>query len=117
MNKAVYAAGLAVLGLLVWLLVSALGGSDAAAEAGPHTVYLCRETQDLVSGPPQPTPAVNPQTGRRTLYRALYCARCEQWRAIPPSENSGGNPLSNLCPRHRQPMSPTGPLPGNPQTP
>lgn len=117
MSKAIYAAGLAVLGLIVGLLVWALGGSDAAAEPGGPAMYLCRETQQLVSGPPQPTPAVNPQTGRRTLYRALYCVRCENWQAVAPSEVSGGNPLSSVCPKHLQPLSATGPLPGGSRMP
>ena len=88
-----------------------IGGSDAAAETGEQVVYLCRETGRVVAGPPQSTPAVNSATGRPTLYRALYCPQCQTWRVVPPSEVYGGNPLSQVCPRHRTPMSPTGPLP------
>ena len=106
-----YITGLALLGGVLYLLVSLAGGPQASAGTDTQVVYICRETQELVSGPPQPTPAVNPRTRRRTLYRALYCPKCQIWRAVPPSQVSGGNPMSNMCPRHRQPMSPTGPLP------
>lgn len=102
----------ALLTLAVVVAVTLLiGGSDAAAETGQPVVYLCRETGRVVTGPPQPTPAVNPETGRPTLYQALYCPQCQTWRAVPPSQVYGGNPLSHVCPRHRQPMSPAGPLP------
>ncbi|HUG91805.1 MAG TPA: hypothetical protein VML55_13285 [Planctomycetaceae bacterium] len=112
MRGIVYIAALAALGLSICVVISLVTGPDASAETDAQVVYLCRETQELIRGRPQPTPAVNPETGRPTLYRALYCAKCEKWQAVAPSEVYGGNPLSTVCPRHREPMSPEGPLPG-----
>ena len=103
--------GLLTLAVAAYVVTLLIGGSNAAAETGEQVVYLCRETGSVVTGPPQPTPAVNPETGRSTLYRALFCPQCQTWRAVPPSEVYGGNPMSHVCPRHRAPMSPTGPLP------
>ncbi|MBW3539822.1 MAG: hypothetical protein KY476_06095 [Planctomycetes bacterium] len=113
MNKLAWLAGAALVAVLLYLAAALVGlrGQDAAGGEGPdEVVYVCREAKTLVSAPPQPTPAVNPATGRRTLVRALYCRDCDGWRAVPPTEAYGGNPLSHACPRHRQPMSPTGPL-------
>jgi hypothetical protein len=101
-------AGIALAFVVVWLVRP--GQADASAV--PDVVHVCRETGQLIIAPPQPTPAINPRTGRATLYRALYCRACGRWHAVPPSEAGGGNPLSNLCPRHRQPMSAEGPLEG-----
>ena len=85
-----------------------LSGDESAVAV---VVYLCRETNEIVTARPQPTPAVNPRTGRPTLVRGLYCDKCRKWRPIPPPEVYSGNPLSCPCPRHKQPMSPNGPLP------
>jgi len=81
-------------------------GSD---EAQTNVVYLCRETQQLRRAPRQPSPIVNPKTGRKTMFRALYCSRCKRWHVIPPGEEQTGNPLRYKCPKHRCPMSENGP--------
>jgi hypothetical protein len=117
MKAVTWIAGLAALAAAVCLACLVLGGSDAAADTNSQFVYICRETGRIVTAPPQPTPAVNPETGRTTLYRALYCGKCQSWRAVPPSEVYGGNPMSNVCPRHRERMSPSGPLPAGGRAP
>lgn len=98
------------------LLLAAVSCQDAPESESAQVVYLCRETKQLVVGPPQPTPAVNPRTGRPTLVRSLYCAKCRRWRAVPPPDVHPGNPMTWPCPVHRQTMSPEGPLPEAVQT-
>ena len=95
------------------LLSCAVSCGDASGDepAAADVVYLCRETQEIMTASPQPTPAVNPKTGRATLVRGLYCERCKRWRAVPPPDVHPGNPLSWPCPVHRQAMSPEGPVP------
>ena len=103
--------------LLLLLAIVVLSGTISCKDlsgdesAVADVVYLCRETNEMVTAPPQTTPAVNPRTGRPTLVRGLYCEKCRKWRAVPPRDVYAGNPLSWPCPRHRQPMSPDGPLP------
>lgn len=85
----------------------------AGPPLSPEIMYLCRETKVLSRGPRQPTPAVNPKTGRTTLVQALYCPQCKKWRAAPPvalRERFGAGPL---CPVHRAPLSETEPQAGN----
>ena len=82
-----------------------------ASEKGIETVpYLCRETKMVVKAAPAPVPAVNPQTGKATLYRALYCPDCKKWHAVPPPDVFAGHPLTYPCPKHRRAMSAEGPL-------
>lgn len=87
------------------------GGPSAGGQADDHVTYICRETNAISTGPPQPTPAVNPQTGRPTLLRALYCERCRAWQPAPPSDAHQGNPLAMLCRKDGSALSLKGPLP------
>ena len=78
-----------------------------------RVTYICTETMKIVLGPPQTTPAVNPETGKKTLVRAVYCAECQSWRPSPPPDTVAGNPLAALCPKHQIPMTPDGPAAKN----
>lgn len=94
------------------ILCGGLSGCGAEAPANEtNVIYICRETNELIRAPRQPTPAVHPETGRKTLVPALYCKQCEQWRAVPPSQAFNRNPLSLKCPKHKGPLSPDGPIP------
>ena len=84
-------------------------------EPAPDPVYICRDSGRLVSMPFEPAPAVNPDTGKRTLYLALYCDTCKKWHAVPPPDVYRGNPFSYPCPVHHQPMAATGPMNNQPQ--
>jgi hypothetical protein len=66
--------------------------------------YLCRETGETLKAPRQQTPAVNPQTGRKTLVQALYCTSCQAWHAAPPPAMAERLPLGPVCPVHRTPL-------------
>ena len=94
---------------LLWCAASCGKVSGDESDAA-HVVYLCRETQEIITAPPQPTPAMNPKTGRATLVRGLYCDKCRKWRPVPPPDVHAGNPLSWPCPVHKRTMSPEGPV-------
>lgn len=93
-----------------WLLPDRSPSRTTSAETVPDVVYLCKETNQLIKAPPQQVPATNPDTGRATLYRALYCAECETWKVVPPPDVFPGNPLTYPCPKHRRQMTATGPI-------
>ena len=90
------------------------GGDDAPEAASAPTVYYCTETKTVVVAARQQTPAVNPQTGRRTLVPALYCPTCRQWQPAPPPEVLQRNPGAGLCRKHKTPLIADGPLPTAP---
>ena len=74
-------------------------------------VYLDRETKKPVVARLQPTPAVHPETGKRTLVRALYCPKCRRWKAVPPDGNRNGHPGNHKCRQHGCALTADGPLP------
>lgn len=51
-----------------------------------EVTYVCTETKEVVRGPVQPEPALNPKTGRRTLMRAVYATQTQQWVPAPPEQ-------------------------------
>lgn len=85
----------------------------AGPPLSPEITFICRETKTLSRGPRQPTPAVNPATGRATLVQALYCPQCKKWRAAPPEAMRERFATGPVCPVHRAPLSETEPLAGN----
>jgi len=85
-------------------------GTGEASDARQDTVYVCTETGELSLGPSRETPAVNEETGNRTLLRGLYCEKCDKWYPAPPSRSFGGNPLQMPCPKTGGPLSATGNL-------
>ena len=99
--------------LTAGLLSCAVSCGDVSGDepAAAHVVYLCRETREIITGPAQATPALNPRTGRATLVRGLYCEKCRKWHAVPPPDVHPGNPLAWPCPVHSQTMSLEGPVP------
>lgn len=69
--------------------------------------YICRESGELVRLARQPTPAVNPRTGRATLVQALWCPTCRRWYPEPPPEARERMPAAPLCPEHGTPLQET----------
>ncbi len=96
-----------------WILPSSSSRGNSSRDAVEDVVYLCRETKELIKAPRQNVPAVNPRTGRKTLYRALYCADCKHWQPVPPPDVYSGNPLTYRCPKHHRQMTSNGPLEQN----
>ena len=102
----------ATLLLFALTVLFATGCSDGSpADVPVDVVYRCSETGEYVSAPPQPVPAVNPDTGRATLQRALYCSRCQHWYVVPPPNVHNGPVAGYLCPKHKLAMQEQGPLP------
>jgi len=93
--------------LMVALMIGGflLCGCEEAPEPGPEPsaeiTFICRETGALSHGPRQPTPAINPQTGRATLVQALYCPECQKWHPAPPAEFAERMPRGPVCPIHQ----------------
>ena len=78
--------------------------SDAAI------VYIDTKTQETRLLPRQAqTPAINPQTGERTLVPGLYCKTCAKWYPSPPPEVLQRSTAAYRCPKDGQPMSLEGP--------
>lgn len=86
------------------------GPQDANDPARQKIVYVCTETGRTLQGPATAVPAVNAETGRRTMMPGLYCEQCRKWHATAPFEVTQRDPASRLCPRHRTPMRTEGPL-------
>ena len=99
---------LAVTLLMVFAAGCAQSNGDDAA--GARMVFVCTETGTVIEGRPQPTPAVNPDTGRKTLQPGLYCAACKKWNPSAPLDVAQRHPEARLCPKHRTPMDTKGPL-------
>lgn len=98
--------------LIALLLLTAGCGGESAAKTPTQRVYFDSESKRAVAADMSPeTPAVNPQTGRRTLLPALYCAKCQEWRAAPPLQELQRNPKARLCPKCKGPLVADGPPP------
>lgn len=81
---AILAVGIIAVGTAAGLWVGGwFGGSGPMRE---EIVYFCLETKEVVRGAPQPLPAVNPKTGRRTLVRGMRDEKTGAWGAAPPDE-------------------------------
>jgi len=87
--------------------------TDSAAQEEPRVTYVCRETNQIFTGTLQPSPVINPVTGKSTLARGLYCEKCKKWRPAPDPAVFHRNPLSWPCPQHREAMSYDGPIPAD----
>lgn len=95
----------AALLLAGWAGYSIFARSGPAPEMDNEVTYICLETHEVVDGPMQDVPAVNPKTGKRTLVRAVYSNRENGWVPIPSddvlrknrkmlSQGDGNAPLS-----------------------
>jgi hypothetical protein len=89
------------------------GGGDEAVKSAP-VVYVDRETRRpvVLSGTVE-TPAVNPETGRRTLMPGLYCPQCQAWHPTPPLEVLQRDPAARRCARCQSPLTANGPPPSS----
>ena len=57
-----------------------------APVTGHDVTYICLETREVIEGPVQAVPALNPSTGRRTLVPAVYSNRTKEWVPAPSEE-------------------------------
>jgi hypothetical protein len=72
--------------LVGWSAYSWLAARPPAPVTGNDVTYFCTETREVVEGPVQDVPAVNPKTGRRTLVRAVYSNKTKEWIPMPSDE-------------------------------
>jgi hypothetical protein len=95
------------------IVVAALGiTAGAAMFRGWHRtapvaplLYVCTETGETFSLPPQVIPAVNPKTGHKTLFRGVYCPECQRWYAAPAVNHRAGNMQPPFCHIHKVAMT------------
>ncbi|MEX1098675.1 MAG: hypothetical protein WED34_21690 [Planctomycetales bacterium] len=93
--------------MIAFAIASFLSGCGGEAGGDERLVtYVCTETRAVVQAEAQPTPALNPATGRRTLVRGMYCAECREWYPVPADAR---HPQAIRCRRHGTPMSLSGP--------
>jgi len=69
-----------------WNLYSWMAGRPPAPVTGNDVTYICLETKEVIEGPLEPVPAVNPATGRRTLVLAMYSNTSKEWVPAPSEE-------------------------------
>jgi hypothetical protein len=103
---------LVVAGAAAYRSFSASGSSETSEDE--NVVYICQETGKVLRAPADQIPALNPETGHNTLYRALYCGTCAKWYPLPPPDARNANPLGYRCPKHDTAMSTDGPIPNRP---
>lgn len=104
---------LAAMGTGGWTVFRQLQSSPVSLTVGeePEEItYICTETHTVSRGEWQTMPAVNPQTGRRTLVQALYCQQCGQWYPAPPPEMAQQSPRGPACPKDGATLGMEGPL-------
>lgn len=98
LHKPIFLISLAALLLGSVIAVTLWQPSSATVDRHP-AVYICRQTGDLFVGRGQTAPQIHPETGRATLWPALYCPHCETWSASPPTERLSGHPELLDCPK------------------
>ena len=84
--------------------------SITIGEESDEIVFLNLETGATEKGEWQPTPAIDPRTGKRSLVQGLYCAKCSRWYPAPPPEMAEHSPRGPVCPKDGTGMSVDGPL-------
>ena len=69
-----------------WWVYSWMADRRPASVTGNDVTYICLETREVIEGPVQAVPALNPNTGRRTLVPAVYSNRTKEWVPAPSEE-------------------------------
>lgn len=99
--------GVALLfGTVFWMMPS-----KVAAISSENVTYVCTETGKVIVAPAQSQPALNPETGKHTLLRGVFCPQCNKWYATPSPDHLRGNPRELKCQVHNVPMTYDGPVP------
>lgn len=112
-NLGIAALLLCAAGLIGWQVWSQQRAAqvDVISAANPDIVLICTETKQVTKTPWQPTPAVNPATGRATFVEALYCPDCQTWYPAPPPEAADQQRRGPQCPLTGTPLVADGPVP------
>lgn len=103
---------------IVWTMSVAVllsACTPSAPVEDPHAgqmVYIDTATDaPIAANISRETPAIHPDTGKRTLVPALYCATCQKWYPAPPLEVLQRNPAAAQCPKMHGKLSTEGPWP------
>lgn len=81
--RALFVAALILAG---WSAYSWMASRPPAPVTGNDVTYICLETREVIEGPLEPVPALNPATGRRTLVLAVYSNKTKEWIPAPSEE-------------------------------
>lgn len=108
---------LAVLIVMAGGGMAGCGSKDADVRPTDRTVYVDTKTkQPVVHQVVTSVPAVNPETGERTLMPGLYCPQCQTWYPVPPPDQINSRPNAGLCPKDKTPLTVDGPWPDDTST-
>lgn len=103
--------------LLASASIAGCGSEDPNARPTDRMVYVDTETQQpVVHEIVIPVPAVNPETGKRTLMPGLYCPTCNTWYPVPSADQINTRPNTGQCPKDKTPLIADGPWPGEDST-
>lgn len=100
--------------LLISICVGVLGcgSAEPVNETHEKMVLVDTKTMNSVVQPfADSFPAINPQTGDRTLMPGLYCPVCKSWYPVPTADQINRRPDAALCPKTRTPLIADGPWP------
>ena len=102
----------------ICILLSGCGSETEALSESGKMVFVDTETMNpMVLPTTDSVPAVNPETGRRTLMPGLFCSDCMAWYPAPPVEQVNRQPGSALCPKTGTPLVADGPRPSEKPSP
>lgn len=101
-----------------WILAIAatVAGCDSAPQTGDPPqglmVFVDLKTKEpVIDLATTDVPAVNPDTGERTLMPGLYCTECQRWHPTPAYDKLQRSPGAGRCPTDGAPLTSDGPWP------
>ncbi len=101
---------------LFTLLITAVAGCGPAepdTTTSDTAVFVDTVTQTAMVLPVTATvPAINPETGKRTLMPGLFCPDCQKWYPVPAPDQINRQPDAARCPKTQTPLIADGPWPG-----
>jgi len=98
-----------------WFVPSFLSGSSRVPDDQlQEMVFVDPKSGEAFLLPAREAIEFHPETGEQSLVPALYCSKCQAWKAVGSMENLQINPSARMCPVHRIPLIQDGPLPDNP---
>jgi len=98
--------------LLFVLCVLAGCRTETEVTQPQQMVFVDTKTHVAVVGPvTDQFPALNTETGKRTLMPGLYCPKCEKWYPVPSPDQINHRPDGGLCPKTKTSLIADGPWP------
>lgn len=98
--------------VLQTLIASLIGCGGGVPAETPQTVMFDKASKKAIVAPAATEyPAIHPQTGAPTLLPAMYCAKCDAWRPVPPPEEVNHMQVELKCSKCRGALATSGPFP------